>query len=441
MVAALSAGLLSSCASDNAEDELIEQGYEHLVTYDANGGDFNSITPDIQGIVYVRVKDNSLTIEPGYRPAGAGDLDIVTEPELSYHTLVGWELVEYNEDGEEIGTREWDFSSDRVTSDITLRAVWQINTLLYVNAIIDGEEVNFRTLTVDPGSAFISRFYNTTSDGTYSYRPDTIPTTMRNLSYNGTNYTPLRFYWLTESGEEVDLTVENAVFDEDATEMTVYAEVIEGSFTMVTQANASSLTLTSTSHWYLLEDIDLEMSYPEVDINRDDYESDEDYEAAYQAALIRAHMQARSWNALSSFEGVIYGNGHTISNIWVRSSVASNIEADTLSIFGEVSGIIEDVTFENVEYTVFAGYYSNAPAVAPDIEIAFLADEIAERGSVSAVVLENCTISVVNATANAGTLFRYEIAQNTYWFGDYSTEGISGEVTVVTKSDNVIGSI
>lgn len=417
-ISVFTAGLLSSCSSTNSEEALIELGYVHLVVYDANGGDFDSSLSGTQGTMEVRVQDNSLTIEP----SGSDALNSISEPTRSGYVLQGWQVIIYDEDGNEIEGDMWDFSTDRVTSDMTLRAVWARDTILYVNAFIDGEEVNFRELTITPGTSFISRFYETDSDGEYFIRADYITRSMGTLRNGNVTYTALSFYWLDENGNRTELNAENAVFDEDATEMTLYAEVIEGQFTMVTQSTASSLTLNYNSYWYLLEDVDLGQAYPEV-------------------GNTSAHISASSWEALPTFSGVIYGNGYTISNIWVKSVVQTTSQSDIRSIFGEVTGIIEDITFENVEFTVFSRTLYSAPSSAPTMSIAFLADSVGDGASISNVTFENCKISIVNAVKEEGDImFEYVLAEenNYYWFGDYSLSGVSGEITVEYLTDTAI---
>lgn len=424
-IAALAAGLLASCSSSDREQEIIDEGYIHLVTYDASfkvgdevlEGDFNEITTGAQSKMYVRVADGSLTVAPGYRPSGAGSLDIITIPVLSHYTLVGWERVFYDEDGVETGTEPWDFYSDRVYEDITLRAVWEMNTVLYINAEIDGVDVNLRTLDSTAGSSFLTRLYNTDSAGDYTLRADTITSGMSSFVYDGTTYTSLGFYWKDDEGNRTDLTVENAVYPEDATELTIYAELLEGDFTMVTQDNIGRLTLSSNSHWYLLEDVDVGQAYPEVD-------------------NISEHLSARYWSSLDNFNGIIYGNGYTISNVWVKSHCGTI--NDYRSIFGQINGTIDDVTFENVEYTVFATTMDSIPSTAPLMSIAFLSEEVAEGASVKNVTFANCSISIVNNQVGGRDMFTYRLADNIYWFGDYASSTVTGTIDVVLREDDGI---
>ena len=199
--------------------------------------------------------------------------------------------------------------------------------------------------------------------------------------------------------------------------MTIYAELLEGDFTMVTQDNIGRLTLSSNSHWYLLEDVDVGQAYPEV-------------------GNVMEHLRAGYWSALDSFNGIIYGNGHTISNVWVKSHCGTT--NDYRSIFGQINGSIEDVAFENVEFTVFATTIDSIPSTAPLMSVAFLSEEVAEGASVENVTFTNCSISIVNNQVGGSDMFTYRLADNIYWFGDYASSTVTGTIDVVLREDDGI---
>lgn len=411
-LSALAAGLLASCAIPDNEQVIIGNGYVHLVTYDANGGDFDVQRAGLQETITARVMDNSLTVEPGYVPSGSGELDRINEPTRSDAEFVRWDLVEYDEEGQELSRRPWDFLTDRVTSDITLEAVWQRYPLLHFYAMIDGQSVSLgRELRATQGANFFGRLYQNT-EGENVTSPANIRTNFSTFTVNDTEYTALGFYWM-DGQTRVDITAENAVFSADAMDMTIYAEVIEGEFTMVTQDNASRLTLSSNSQWYLLEDIDLGQSYPQGSIS--------DYSSA-------AH-----WTGLTSFEGKIYGNGHTISNVWVTSAVQTSNQSLYYSVFGVMNGEVRDVTFENLEFTVYSDYYTG-PGL--DIQVALLAGNFGASGIFEAVSLDNCSVSIVNSYVpeiSPRPHFTYTLAQDNglYWVdAGQNASTVTGSVTV-----------
>ena len=64
LLAVIMAGVLCACTTVDREQQIIDAGYIHEVTYDANGGTFDSKS-NVQ-YEYVRVQENSLT-ETGKR--------------------------------------------------------------------------------------------------------------------------------------------------------------------------------------------------------------------------------------------------------------------------------------------------------------------------------------------------------------------------------------
>lgn len=427
-IATIGAATLSACANTTIEDDLIAQGYTCLVTYDANGGDFNSSPSSFVGTQDVRVKPGSLTVEPGYRPVGSGELNIVTKPEYAFHTFLYWELVEYDDEGNEIATREWNFKTDIVEEDITLRAVWKAVSVLRVNAIIDETEVNFRTFEIDEsglGQSFLSSLY-VSDDGVYTLSPDNIVRSMSSVKVeiNGqtVTYTPLSFYFLDENGVRTDLTADNAIYPSDAEEMVVYADFLEGEFDFITQEeiDRGRITLEEDSNWYLLEDIDLGQAYPQTD-NPLDY------------------SEAEHWLALDEFNGTIYGNNFTISNVWFTKLIASG---DTeYSIFGEMNGLVEDLTFENVEFTVYANNIGTSTGATQVNNIAFLAGSFGADGMFDGVTLQGCSISIVNSSAGDAIKFNYTLADGNdyYWIGSpQAQQSVEGTILPQSKQDTNI---
>ena len=282
--------------------------------------------------------------------------------------------------------------------------------------------------------SFVSALYdaqNIDGQSVYTLRADTIRRAWRTFEdEDGNARSVIGFYWLDDNNERVDLTVENAVFAEGERSKTLYAEVLDGEYEFITQDNASRTSLESSSRWYLLEDVDFGMSY-----NSDPLA-----------------MNVKSWNALESFNGVIYGNGHTISNIWIKDEIGVRDVSGLHSIFGDMSGQVYDLTFENVEYTVYSYRYGGTVTNAPTITIAFLANQFPEEqdGSVPGlfknVTLNNAKLSVVNASYEyelegetvTEVRFNAVIADdyNYYWINQPSTQqSVTGSITYESYVD------
>lgn len=402
LLAVSMAGVLCACTTIDREQQIIEAGYIHEVTYDANGGSFDSRS-NVQ-YEYVRVRENSLTVEPGYRPAGAGELDIISVPTRSGYDLLGWQQVLFDEEGNETGVSEeyWDFITDRVTGDIILRADWAQRGELTFNITVDGEVVTFdTTFRVSPGTSYLGNIYDTDETGGYTLREDYVKNNVQTQSADGQTYTLLRFY--LDAALTQPLTVENAVFPEGEERLDLYADYLVGNFTVLSDRNVTGTSgLRSSSSWYLVTDLDF---------------SGGDGTPA-------------QWDALSSFSGTIYGNGHSITGIEFRSRVDSRNTDIYRSIFGTMRGRVEDLTLEDISLTVYALWYTSTNK--PDLSIAFLANSFS-GGVFDNVTLTDCTIGVVNATREDEVLgFTFTVVGN--W-----VEEAGSEESTVTGSATFTG--
>ena len=398
-VALLAIGVMSGCRYFDPEQDIIESGYIYEVTYDAGEGSFGSAA-----VEYVRVQEGSLTVEPGYRPAGAGELGIVSVPTRSGYELLGWSLA--GEDGgptyENGEVVLWDFYSDTVHSDITLCAVWERRSTLYISAETESGETAFINFYAERGESYLHLLYDTDSNGQYIFREDYVRDVVREAEIGGEQYTALRFYYDAARTQPIDAdSMDEAVYPEDADELTIYADVIEGEYTMVTQEDVDRELLSSGIRWYLVEDID--------------------FGGAEQ-------------DALTVFSGSILGNGHKISNLTVRSRIARGNLSSERSIFGAVSGTIENVTFENVELVVYSSYYDDISS-PPELNIAYLASSVEEGGAFTGVTITGATVSVVNATGSgSSTHFTHALTEGgdvpLWGMTPESTQDVTGTATV-----------
>lgn len=421
LMAALTAGVLCACAQPDREQQIIEQGYVCEVTYDANGGSFDTAVS--APTATVRVKENSFTLEPGYVPEGAGSLNTVAAPVRTYYDLMGWLPVTVDEEGNEVvGTEYWDFYSDRVTGNMTLRADWRKQGEVFFNITVGGEVVSFAdTYHFSPGASFISTLYDRDRDGGYTLREDYVRDRVRVQSADDKEYTMLGFYY--DAALTQPVTDENAVYPEDNPErLDLYARYLEGNYTILSQETLTASTiLRSNSNWYLIGDIDFS------DRNGEPME----------------------WNTLASFEGSILGNGHSITGIAFTSRVYANDLKPVRSVFGEMKGRVEDLTIKDVNFTVWSGWFdatydsADASQQQPQITIAFLASSFA-GGAFQNVALEGCTIGVINATREdtAGRGFGYTVSGSN-WCTDDGSEGSSVTGTAAftgeTEDDELTG--
>lgn len=416
LLAVIMVGVLSACTEQiDPEQEIIQAGYIHEVTYDANGGSFNSDFNSPAQYEYVRVQENSLTIEPEYSADNEeGDPNSITlyrSGISNNYFLAGWKLVLFDEEGNETGLSEeyWNFTTDRVTGDITLRADWVQRGELVLNITVDDQVVTFNqqtSLVVTPGESFLSSLYSANSSNGYTVREDYVRSSVRSqTTEDDQTYTLLEFFYDEDLTQPV--TAENAVYPEDnRPQLNLYARYLEGNFNVLSQETLSAGTsLTSSSNWYLVTDLDF---------------SD------------RSGTAVR-WDALRLFSGTIYGNGHSITGVEIRSEVNDDRSAPaSRSIFGVMQGSVRDLTFAGVQFTVYAQAITDTGR--PAIEIAFLASSFS-GGVFDNVTLTDCTVRTINATLeNENRGFTYSLTEGETvenWLAGSNSGTVTGNATFV----------
>ena len=436
MVTALAAGIFTSCARGSLEDQKRKEGYIYTVTYDANGGKFGSTITR----TYALVKENSPTLAPGY--VDEKTQASIKVPERIDYELVGeaadngndnkneeailsksWFLAEtddngnirYDSEGEPITSNTpWNFATDRVTGDITLVAKWT-QVFRFSICIVDVDANNNRvekeigSAKAKVGDTIYDKLFTAEKDGSIIRRPDKI-----RIKQSG--YTLLDFYMdeayqnLLETGythpgmqvigTETD-TETNETVEIKTNTVKIYAKYLKGTYDFITNANKKSLT--RTSNWYLLEDVD--------------------------------YTGEKQWNALTNFTGKIMGNGYSIKNVTVKSTAtdAKVDETKLHSIFGKMSGSIENLTFENVTMRVEAA--ESLTSVSGKQGVTFFASEFAQAGLISNVTLQDCKIVVKVATAGDGKVFEYATGE---FGGLWWTLPADEQATVVVKENDQI---
>ena len=443
MVVTLMAGVFTACRVNDAEEQKRQEGYSYCVTYDANGGTFGSGATK----TYAFVKENSLTPAPGY--VDGNTQASVKSPTRRDYQLVGeakpdddketndeailsksWFLaktdaegnVEYEGEGENrqpvlLSNEPWDFTKNRVTGDITLVAKWS-EVFRFSICIVDEDgdgnriEQQFRTFTVDPGDTIVDKLYK--KDGSEIVRR------ADKIKVSQTGYTLLDFY-LDESFQtvlptdyvhpgrrEVEVTQVNPETGVEETVtmqtnvVTVYVKYLKGKYDLISSENTKMLT--GASKWYLLEDIDL---------------------------------TGTTWDAISRFNGEIYGNGFTISNVTIKSKATKTTSYKAHSMFGTFNGNVQDVTFENVTVQVYTDY---GASVLGEQRVNFFAYEFTESGSMTNVTASNCKIVLKVVSEDSQPLFAWQTGGNggLWWTAPAATQ-ISG--VTVKENGGVVTSI
>lgn len=353
----------------SVEEQKKEEGFIHTVTYNANGGNFTETT----NTTYTLVQDNSLTAVPGFVDKNRVEIKVpyrtgyqlVGENKENVYLSQSWYVAETDANGNIVyegegeartaklaSTTPWNFLTDKVTKDITLVAVWQ-KVYKFVICYYDGEtEEEFSSYIVNPGDTIIDKLY-AFDNGEFVRRPDYI-------RYFKNGYTPINFYTDKELTQEVAEDFAHpgkvVVDGQEINDVKIYVDALKGRYEFITQDNVK--TLNSNANWYLLEDIDL---------------------------------TEKEWTGLSNFNGNIYGNGYTISNLKVSSTAKKpSGNYNKYSIFGTIKGVIKDLTFKNVSYTLNGSEFAS---ILGEQRVSFFGYEI-DDGTVENVVLEDCSFNI-----------------------------------------------
>jgi len=327
----LSLFVLSSCGEDGSG-----KPYDFLVTFDYNAEGLVTEMPENQ---YLGVKSGGLV---GLKP---GQNDDFKEAVITHYFIEGWYTAKTAEDGSVLRgedgrvllDREWNFAEDTVTSDITLYAgLTRQSTITFTD--METDEV-LKVQRGKPGAT----------------EKDPLPPSKK-------GYTLLGYYLDKEKTEPFTFPYTYGEGD-----ITVYADFIEGEYTLVNDAASLLKCIRGGKNAYLTSDIDAE---------------------------------GATWASVS-YNGKLVGNGHKVTGLKIET-VCSKRDGETYGLLFRSLGAkakLSDITFEDVEMSVSIGTSGNYAVAA----IAY--------GVTEGATLENVTVT--------GTL--------TYDFGSASTSTVSAD--------------
>lgn len=243
---------------------------------------------------------------------------------------------------------KWEFSEDRVNSDITLYANLQVKPMLVFVDIESGD----RIMTI--------------SDRPEARRDK--PSDTRAPSKNG--YTFLgKYYTSTDRAEEVTWPHVFGSTDED-----IYVDMVEGTWDVVSTASDFVKSLNAGKNIYLMNDID------------------------FATFTDPKTPSKRLWTP-GTYNGEFNGNGHTVKNV-TRNIIASRTANASQGLYSSVNcaGIfgtlgakanIHDVTFDNVAVT----YDVNSSITATNLFVGLFAWKAEDGAKIKNVTIVNSSIS------------------------------------------------
>jgi len=390
---------LSSCVgTQSLFVDPSDNGYPYMVTYDALGGTINTI--EKRTVYYA---DNSLIFEP------QGSSGMLVEPKNGSKILVGW-YTSVSETETEDGSYGyvfneddlWNFDTDRVTSDNTVK-VTEENGKEYYELTLYANWIDAPTLEFvdaeDTSKVYLK--WNPTI-GSEIVRPTT--SEPKKDGYTLVDYymdpeCTVKAVWGGENGVSIQDIVDGLT---DSSVKTIYCKFIEGEYSRVRSVTEFKTAVADGNAKILLAN--------DIDFNGED------------------------WNASSStFTGEIFGNGYSICNMnIVAKNKVSGIGAKSntekcFGIFAQTENAkFTDILFKDITFTVDAS--SNCKIAIGVIS-----------GRASGTVLNSCKFDNIKFTATSDC--NIEIAGATTFIDDgtCSKNGVEiSNVTVEIQTDKTL---
>lgn len=412
LIVILALGVFVGCNKVGGVDR---ETYPNKITYCANGGNLKGKTER-----YLYVQDGVRAIEPILDPSA-----IIEQPIYSGYKFLGWAKgkvdsegnpvlrdtpvnradggVWMNADGaisEKAGRVDptaqhkyydydvndmWNFSTDLVTEDIVLVAVWgELNKFIIANKV-DGEWEDLGDLIAgnvteedERYEGYQARLYNVTdSNGTRILAKDI------NDAYEDQHagYTVIKYYFDKEFTQPVyfPCTVDDVI-------TVIYCQEIEGDYDIVDEFSEFRDAIKNNNNVYLLGDISM------------------------------AGKDVSVFAGYNTYTGTILGNDHTISDISVeiKQVACEEGEQNTYTAFlGDLSGAtIKELTLDiEVEFVIGI----NPTPTDADVEKGM---DGTERDAICYVgmlarSMKGCTLEDVTVTAE------YDITRALIGLGDW----------------------
>ena len=352
IVAAIACLLLASCSNKGAPpyENYEKEGFTVHVRYDAGDGFFASsahkIVVDSYNVSNYTVNENGKVSIKLNAPddKARGDSNTFTPSNPKYF-FAGWykvrEVVKNGEDevldinGNKVYTysERWDFKNGRLEVDpnytpdengaaVTLYAAW-IPEFTFKFCDFDGGVLG--TYSFDPMYSKALEL-PTMDEKTGKWKlhkfPDVEGKTFSKVYLDPAGKEPVTLDKVTHTGQ---INLSNATAT--GNEMTLYVDYLDGEWISIYTADQFNSNVALTGNYIICNDLDFE---------------------------------GEDWNKLlmyGDFAGTINGNGYSLKNI---SATQSDFNEEYAGLFGTLTAgaKIMDLNFENVSFTIGAGYKS-----------------------------------------------------------------------------------
>jgi len=336
LIAVFAAG----CAFEQSPYEINDsEGYTVSVRFDANGGSFTTVnTPavvDSYNVSQLAVNENGKVEIPLLAPNDPQRNKDAFTPTRNGYFLVGWYAVcetTTDSEGNTLCTyaQPWDFAEDRLEVDpkgehasaepvLTLYAAW---APLYEVRFYDLDSGELRsTLQLDPAKGLDLTVPHWSDEGNvemYQF-PQREGYTFQGVYADAEGTVQVETSVITHPGQldSATATVENGI-------VALYVDWMEGEWYRISTAEQFVENFSLNGCYEIMADLDFS-------------------EEIWPTAMM-----------YGSFNGMIRGNGHTISNVHVEQTNNSKVNA---GLFGQLTetAVVENLSFENACLTIKAG--------------------------------------------------------------------------------------
>ncbi len=351
LVTVLSLGL-AGCVSEDSDDQIRREGYNHVVAYDCEGGKIGNY--EVRRNYY---QNKSYLIKPGQLP------NKLPEPIRYGYTLLGWTpfrttvkepVYETDENGVqtevEPGVYEygdyWDFQVMRFDSDWDYIkdqvVITEENGILTYTLTLYADWVEKCSYTIHGGDETLLVYVE---DGGIVEKPN-LPPEKEGYSLIGYFADPectIPFVFGQPHPGIVDPETGKRNID-------IYTKWMEGDFAAVTNASEFKTALRSGANMILMNDIEF--------------------------------SEGELFNYIASYSGTILGNGHTVSGA-VLNIQQQRVVGATEYAYGMI-GVLQDATIKDLILDITVNVELGLRGT--DIYVGLLAGKI--EGN---TVIENCT--------------------------------------------------
>lgn len=367
----------SACSGESTPyDENDAAGFTVSIRYDANGGFFATST----GIIMDSYNLSTLTpgpdgqvrlglLAPEDNRRGSSDTFQATK---NGYFLEGW-YTERTETTDENGNtvytygNKWDFNADTLALDpgktyhsaepvLTLYACWVPMFEIHFVDMQTQQVLGSYSFNPYTGSDIQVPQWDLKTGAMEMYRfPEKKGCTFENAYYDAAGTMPA-----TGTVEHTGKILPNGTAEGHI--MNLYVDYMEGQWYHIYNAQQLTKNANPNGHYILEADLDF---------------ADEKWPAIF---------------ANGSFSGSLEGNGHTIRNVDFKQT---KMDAENCGLFGSIQSgaVIENVTFENVTFTVEKGFNRAA-------NYGLLAGAIYEGADLRDVQIKNSTLLI-----NSGARF------------------------------------